>query len=122
MTGKLYNKWFRDLNERGVTISEAQKLVHELEEAKGFNLGLVENELLAKKIIWMTEELGELVHAFKHNDKAKLAEEAIDIFFFVVSMLAILDVDGSKIFMNKLEKNWNREPVNRGGEFHFDRK
>jgi len=121
MTGKLYDKWFKLLSVNGVTISDAQKLVHELEEAKGFNLGLSENELLGKKIIWMTEELGELVHAYKHNDKVKLAEEAIDIFFFVASMLAILDVDGSKIFMKKLEKNWQREPVISRREFHFDR-
>jgi NTP pyrophosphatase (non-canonical NTP hydrolase) len=116
MKGTLYQQWSKRLSERGVTISEAQQLVHELEDAKGFH------HELEKKILWMTEELGELVHAYKHNDKVKLAEEAIDVFFFVVSILAILDVDGDGEFLAKLEKNWNREPVNSNGEFHFDRK
>jgi NTP pyrophosphatase (non-canonical NTP hydrolase) len=97
------------------TIKEVQALVHGLEESKNFG------HELHQKILWMTEELGELVHAYKHNDKEKLAEEAVDVLFFVASILSILDADGDEAFMKKLERNRAREPVVRRGEFHFDK-
>jgi NTP pyrophosphatase (non-canonical NTP hydrolase) len=99
-----------------MNIKEVQQNVKALEEAKGFG------HRLEDKILWLTEELGELVHAYKHNDKEKLAEEAVDVLFFVASILSILDVDGDELFVKKLEKNWRRTPVVKSREFHFDKK
>jgi NTP pyrophosphatase (non-canonical NTP hydrolase) len=96
------------------TIKEAQELVRELENKKGFS------NSIADKIIWMTEELGELCHAYKHNDKEKMAEEAVDVFFFVASVLEKLDADGDKIFEEKLLRNMNRTAVSKDQEQHFD--
>lgn len=98
------------------TIKEAQILVRNLEREKGFS------NAISDKIIWMTEELGELCHAYKHNDREKMAEEAVDVFFFVVSILEKLDVDGDKIFDMKLKKNKDRVAVSDGQEQHFDSK
>jgi NTP pyrophosphatase (non-canonical NTP hydrolase) len=106
----------------GVTIREVQRMVRELEEVKGFNKGYDRNTLLGRKIIWMVEEVGELVHAYKHNDEAKMAEEAIDVLFFVAGILNIIGVDGTMVFLDKLAKNHQREPVNSKNEFHFDKK
>jgi NTP pyrophosphatase (non-canonical NTP hydrolase) len=97
------------------TIKEIQELVHGLEESKNFG------HELYHKILWMTEELGELVHAYKHNDREKIVEECIDVLFFVGSILAIMGADGDEVFMKKLEKNRAREAVVREGEFHFDK-
>ncbi|MFC1755678.1 MazG nucleotide pyrophosphohydrolase domain-containing protein, partial [Thermoproteota archaeon] len=98
------------------TIKEAQIMVRNLEREKGFS------NAISDKIIWMTEELGELCHAYKHNDREKMAEEAVDVFFFVASILEKLDVDGDKIFEMKLKKNKNRIAISNGQEQHFDSK
>lgn len=96
------------------TIKEAQILVRNLEKEKGFS------HSISDKIIWMAEELGELCHAYKHNDNEKMAEEAVDVFFFVASILEKLDVDGDKIFEEKLKQNQERIAVAKGQEQHFD--
>lgn len=106
----------------GVTIREAQHMVAELEKDKGFNKGYDLETLLGRKINWMVEEIGELAHAYKHNDKDKMAEEAIDVFFFVASILNLVGADGTMVFLNKMSKNYDRVPVNKKGEFHFDEK
>lgn len=97
-------------------------MVGKLEADKGFNKGVDEQTLLGKKIIWMAEELGELAHAYKHNEREKIAEEAIDVFFFVASILNIVHADGTMVFLEKMARNYDRVPVNRSGEFHFDKK
>jgi len=96
------------------TIKEAQKLVRELEIEKGFS------NSISDKIIWLSEEVGELCHAYKHNSREKMAEEAIDIFFFVASILEKLDVDGDEIFTSKLQRNKNRVAISNRQEQHFD--
>ena len=109
-------------NSGGVTIREAQRMVRQLEEDKGFNKGYDLETLLGRKINWMVEEIGELAHAYKHNDKVKMAEEAIDVFFFVASILNLVGADGNAVFLEKMAKNYDRVPVNKKGEFHFDEK
>ncbi len=96
------------------TIKEAQRMVRELEREKGFS------GVISDKIIWMAEELGELCHAYKHNDHKKMAEEAVDVFFFVASVLEKLGVDGDEIFEEKLRRNKSRDAVADGQEQHFD--
>ncbi len=96
------------------TIKEAQKAVQDLEREKGFS------NAIQDKIIWMGEEYGELCHAYKHNDREKMAEEAVDVFFFVASVLEKLNVDGDKIFEEKLRRNHSRVAISKGQEQHFD--
>ncbi len=98
------------------TIKEAQKMVRDLEHEKGFS------NTISDKIIWMAEELGELCHAYKHNDTKKMAEEAVDVFFFVASVLEKLGADGDQIFEEKLRRNHSRLAVANGREQHFDSK
>ena len=113
-----YKAWNRKLGDgfSGVTIKEAQRLVHELEKRKGFG------HRLEDKMIWMIEEFGEVAHAFKHKDYPKMSVELIDMLFFMLSMLAILKADGDKVFLDKLARNDKRNPVVAKGEFHFDKK
>lgn len=96
------------------TIKEAQKMVHNLENEKGFS------HAISDKIIWMAEELGELCHAYKHNDWERMAEEAVDVFFFVASILDKLGADGDQIFEEKLRRNQGRMAVANRREQHFD--
>jgi NTP pyrophosphatase (non-canonical NTP hydrolase) len=100
----------------GITFGEAQRLVKELEVAKGFGSDI------RQKIIWLVEEFGEFAHAYKHNDKPKMIEELIDMEFFILSILNIVGANSDVVFLRKLEKNWKRTPVNKNGEFHFDRR
>ena len=96
-------------------LQNLQDYVHDLEECKGFG------HKIEDKLLWMMEEVGELVHSFKHNEKDKIAEEAIDVIFFAVSILSILGVNGSILFHEKLIKNLKRVPVKTENEFHFDK-
>ncbi|MCL4435982.1 MAG: hypothetical protein M1503_02200 [Thaumarchaeota archaeon] len=96
------------------TIKEAQEAVRNLEREKGFS------DAISDKLIWMGEEYGELCHAYKHNDREKMAEEAVDVFFFVASVLEKLNVDGDKIFEEKLHRNHSRLAISKGQEQHFD--
>ncbi len=96
------------------TIKIAQNMVHELEKEKGFS------NAISDKIIWMAEELGELCHAYKHNNREKMAEEAIDVFFFVASILQKLNIDGDEIFEAKYRRNKGRSAVTKEQEQHFD--
>jgi NTP pyrophosphatase (non-canonical NTP hydrolase) len=98
------------------SIKEAQDMVRYLEQEKGFSKNI------SDKIIWLAEELGELCHAYKHNNKNKMAEEAIDIFFFVVSILDKLGVNGDDLFIKKYNTNLGRIAVSTGSEQHFDQK
>lgn len=96
------------------SIKEAQLLVDRLEREKGFSLDIRD------KILWLVEEVGELSQAFKHNDKARMAEEAIDVLFFIVSILEKLNVNGDEIFMKKYQRNLSRVAVSSEVEQHFD--
>ena len=98
------------------TIKDAQKMVKELEDEKGFS------NAISDKLIWMAEELGELCHAYKNFDRERMAEEAVDIFFFVASILEKLGVDGDEIFVKKLKYNKGRVAVANEKEQHFDYK
>ena len=52
----------------------------------------------------------------------RMAEEAVDIFFFVASILEKLGVDGDEIFVKKLKYNKGRVAVANEKEQHFDYK
>ena len=34
----------------------------------------------------------------------------------------LVGADGTMVFLNKMSKNYDRVPVNKKGEFHFDEK
>lgn len=89
-------------------------MVDRLEREKGFSLDIKD------KILWLMEEVGELCHAFKHNDRGRMAEEAIDILFFTTSILEKLGVDGDTLFMEKYRRNLERTAVASESEQHFD--
>jgi len=96
------------------TIKEAQLMVHDLEYEKGFS------HEISDKIIWMGEEYGELCQAYKHNDRERMAEEAVDVIFFAASILEKLGVDGDRIFEDKIQRNKARVAVSTLSEQHFD--
>lgn len=97
------------------SINEAQKLVTQLALDKGFSTRLED------KLIWMVEEVGELMHAYKHGDMREVAEEAVDVFFFVAAILEIIGADGDSVFEEKLRRNYERTPVSEGEVQHFDK-
>ena len=99
---------------RNLKIKDCQKMIFNLEESKGFG------HRIQDKILWIGEEYGELIHAFKHNDKKAMIEETTDIFFFIGSLWENLGVDGEKEFIRKMKKNMKRKPVHDDKEMHFD--
>ena len=86
------------------TMKEITNRVNDLENIKGFG------HRLEDKILWMGQEYGELIRAFKKGDEAGIAEEAIDVLFFVASILNILGQDGDKLFIDKWKVNMRRLP------------
>lgn len=83
-----------------------QQRIFQNKVKKGFNIKSVEIELL-----YITEELGEAVRAYRRAGKEDLAEEIVDIIIYCLGLLAILKVDAEKAIVKKVEKNEGRNYI-----------
>jgi len=86
-----------------LTIKEIQKRIWENKIKKGFN-----TTDFSKEFLYLTEELGEAVRAYRKDNKDELAEEIIDLVIYCLGMLEMLDKDGYEEIIKKLEKNEKR--------------
>ena len=90
-------------------LEEMKKQIETLVLEKGF---YNRPEDIPKKLLFAFIELGEASDAWKKGlCEAKIAEELIDVIFYVLdaSRLACPSVDMDEMFKKKLEKNKNRE-------------
>ena len=86
-----------------LTIKEIQKRIWENKIKKGFN-----TTDFSKEFLYLTEELGEAVRAYRKDNKDELAEEILDLVIYCLGMLEMLDKDGYEEIIKKLEKNEKR--------------
>ena len=95
-----------------ITLKEIQKRIWHNKVKKGFNTTDVSKELL-----YLTEELGEAVRAFRKDNKDELAEEIVDLIIYSFGLLEMLNRDGHEEIIKKIEKNEKREYSGEEGAF-----
>ncbi len=83
-------------------ISELQKRIFQNKVRQKFNTRKVEPELL-----YIMEELGEAVRAFRRDDE-KFTEEIVDVIIFGLGLLEILKIDAEEEILKKVKKNESR--------------
>jgi NTP pyrophosphatase (non-canonical NTP hydrolase) len=72
-----------------LTVKEIQKRIFDNKIKKGFN-----TTDLSKEFLYLTEELGEAVRAYRRDNKDELAEEIVDLVIYCLGMMEMLGKDG----------------------------
>ncbi|MDD5145662.1 MAG: MazG nucleotide pyrophosphohydrolase domain-containing protein [Candidatus Pacebacteria bacterium] len=95
-----------------LTLREIQKRIWDNKVKKGFNTTDV-----SKEFLYLAEELGEAVKAYRKNSKDELAEEIVDLIIYSLGLLEMTKKDGYEEIMKKIEKNEKREYHGKKGGF-----
>ena len=95
-----------------LTIKEIQKRIWENKVKKGFN-----TTDISKEFLYLTEELGEAVRAYRKDSKDELAEEIVDLIIYCLGMMEMLGKDGYKELIKKIEENEKREYKGKKGDW-----
>jgi len=95
-----------------LTLREIQKRIWDNKVKKGFN-----TTDISKEFLYLTEELGEAVRAYRKDSKDDLAEEIVDLIIYSLGLLEMLDKDEYEEIMKKIEKNEKREYQGENGAF-----
>lgn len=95
-----------------LTLKEIQKRIWENKIKKGFN-----TTDPSKEFLYLTEELGEAVRAYRKDNKEELAEEIVDIIIYSLGLLEMLGKEGYEEIIKKMDKNEKREYQGRKGAF-----
>jgi len=95
-----------------LTVKEIQKRIFDNKVKKGFN-----TTDLSKEFLYLTEELGEAVRAYRRDNKDELAEEVVDLVIYCLGMMEMLGKDGYEEIIKKIEKNEKREYQGIKGEY-----
>ncbi len=82
-------------------ISEFQKLIKELYFERDKKRGL------DKTILWLIEEVGELVRAIRRNEK-NVEEEIADCIAWIISVANLLNIDVEKAIIRKYPKRCSK--------------
>ncbi len=94
------------------TLKEIQKRIWKNKINKGFN-----TTDLGKEFLYLTEELGEAVMAYRKNNKDELAEEIVDLIIYSLGILEMMKKDGYEEIIKKIEKNEKREYEGKKGGY-----
>ena len=95
-----------------LTLREIQKRIWDNKVKKGFN-----TTDISKEFLYLAEELGEAVKAYRKDNKDELAEEIVDLIIYSLGLLEMLGKDGYGEIMKKIEKNEKREYQGEKGGF-----
>jgi len=95
-----------------LTLKEIQKRIWDNKVKKGFN-----TTDFSKEFLYLIEELGEAVRAYRKDNKEELAEEVVDIIIYSLSLLEMLGKDGYDELIKKMDKNKKREYQGEKGAF-----
>jgi len=87
-----------------LTIKGIQKRIWDNKIKKGFN-----TTDISKEFLYLTEELGEAVRAYRKDNKDELTEEVTDLIIYCLGMMEMLGKDGYKEIIKKIEKNEKRK-------------
>lgn len=100
-----------------LTLREIQKRIWDNKVKKGFN-----TTDISKEFLYLAEELGEAVRAYRKDDKDELAEEIVDLIIYSLGLLKMLGRDSYGELIKKIEKNEKREYTGKKGGFKQLRK
>ncbi len=95
-----------------LSVRELQKRIFDNKVKKGFN-----TTDISKEFLYMTEELGEAVRAYRKDNNDELAEEIIDLVIYCFGMIEMLDKDVYEELIKKMEKNEKREYDGKRGDW-----
>ena len=95
-----------------LTFRQIQKRIWDNKVKKGFNTTDV-----SKEFLYLTEELGEAVKAYRKDNKDELAEEVVDIIIYSMGLVEMLGKDVYEEIIKKMEKNEKREYDGEKGAF-----
>lgn len=95
-----------------LSLRKIQKRIWKNKVKKGFN-----TTDIAKEFLYLTEELGEAVKAYRKDNKDELAEEIVDLIIYSLGLLQMLGKDGYEEIIKKIEKNEKREYQGKKGAF-----
>ncbi len=95
-----------------LTLREIQKRIWDNKVKKGFN-----TTDISKEFLYLTEELGEAVRAYRKDNKDELAEEIVDLIIYSLGLLEMSGKDGYEEIMKKIEKNEQRQYKGKKGAF-----
>ena len=84
-------------------IKNLQKRVFENKVKKGLNTKRIEPELLL-----LTEEVGEVIRAYRRESKEKVAEELADVVIYCLGLFEILGRNAQKEILKKVKRNEDR--------------
>lgn len=100
-----------------LTLKEIQKKIWDNKVKKGFN-----TTDISKEFLYLMEELGEAVRAYRKDSKDELTEEVVDLIIYSLGLLEMLGKDGYDEIIKKIEKNEKREYQGEKGAFRQLRK
>jgi len=95
-----------------LTFRQIQKRIWDNKVKKGFN-----TTDISKEFLYLTEELGEAVKAYRKDDNDELAEEVVDIIIYSLGLVEMLGKDVYEEIIKKMEKNEKREYDGQKGAF-----
>ena len=95
-----------------LTLREIQKRIWDNKVKKGFN-----TTDISKEFLYLTEELGEAIKAYRKDDKDELAEEIVDLIIYSLGLFEMSGKDGYEEIMKKIEKNEQRQYKGKKGAF-----
>jgi NTP pyrophosphatase (non-canonical NTP hydrolase) len=97
---------------KDLTLKEIQKRIWANKVKKGFN-----TKDVSKEFLYLTEELGEAVRAYRKGNQDELAEEVIDLIIYSLGLVTMLKKDAYFELIKKMEKNEKREYQGKKGAF-----
>lgn len=95
-----------------LTLRQIQKRIWDNKVKKGFN-----TTDISKEFLYLTEELGEAVKAYRKENNDELAEEIVDIIIYSIGLVEMLGKDVYEEIIKKMEKNEKREYQGQKGAF-----
>lgn len=100
-----------------LTIQQLQKRIWANKVKKRFNTAD-----LSKEFLYLIEEFGEAVRAYRKGKNNEVAEEIVDVIIYSLGILEMLKKNGYKEILKKIEKNEKREYRGIPGNFRQLRK
>lgn len=93
-----------------IDLKKLQKEIYQNKLDKGFNVKDINMEFA-----YITEELGELIHAYRKN-LPDIGEEIADITIYLIGLAEILGLDFEEELKNKVDKNRKRTYTRKNGK------
>lgn len=108
----LKHYYFKKEAMKELSVRKIQNRIWKNKVKKGFNTTDV-----SKEFLYLIEELGEAVRAYRKSNSEDLAEEVVDLIIYSFGLLKMLNKDVCRELIKKIEKNEKREYTGIKGDF-----